>query len=575
MKYFIPEWDDKVDPGYDFIADRHSKEHRKNPLKNDVYMWDIFGLDNVPIDGVLVSRMTIMQNKVKYNLILEKGIHEVLRLPQDFEVMGDCGAWGYVDYEEPLFKPSETLEYYVKCGFNYGVSVDHLIVRKHEDQWEKRWKITLENAREMFDLWQSKDRYMNSIRLIGVAQGWDVESYRKAVRELLNIGYDYIGLGGLARSPTGLESSSEETKNVLNVVKGAWLEVKRWMDKTKSKVDIHVFGVARLSIIPYLMKYGVTSFDSASFLRKAWLSATSNYFTLDGKSYIAIRIPQNEKSLKVKKVKDKKKLLQLEKKTLEALRLYDQGKVTMEDVLRVIKEFDKVIGQKPDMEKYYIETLRDKPWSKCPCAICKDIGVEVIIFRGNNRNRRRGFHNTWVFYQQFRKMTPRILVFTNCTAKKNESQKLLPAYQRYLASPVFKVFWENVYDLPVEIKILSAKYGLIDWSSRIPNYNYKMQKSDIPKFVKELKDKLKRYDKIFFIGLGLYRKVVEIVKEETDYDIDIFPKLKLTTRNKLDILEYIKQMEKFREAIIEFIPRESRSVNETLPQTTLDQFTGS
>ena len=26
-------------------------------------------------------------------------------------------------------------------------------------------------------------------------------------------------------------------------------------------------------------------------------------------------------------------------------------------------------------------------------------GVEVAIFRGNNRNRRRGFHNTHVFYQ--------------------------------------------------------------------------------------------------------------------------------------------------------------------------------
>jgi hypothetical protein len=26
----------------------------------------------------------------------------------------------------------------------------------------------------------------------------------------------------------------------------------------------------------------------------------------------------------------------------------------------------------------------------------------VIIFRGNNRNRRRGFHNVKVFYEQFK-----------------------------------------------------------------------------------------------------------------------------------------------------------------------------
>ena len=30
-------------------------------------------------------------------------------------------------------------------------------------------------------------------------------------------------------------------------------------------------------------------------------------------------------------------------------------------------------------------------------ALCaKTIGVEVVIFRGNNRNRRRGFHNLWI-----------------------------------------------------------------------------------------------------------------------------------------------------------------------------------
>lgn len=32
----------------------------------------------------------------------------------------------------------------------------------------------------------------------------------------------------------------------------------------------------------------------------------------------------------------------------------------------------------------------------------RGLGVEVILFRGNDRNRRRGFHNTYVFYQRFR-----------------------------------------------------------------------------------------------------------------------------------------------------------------------------
>jgi hypothetical protein len=574
MKYFIPEWDDRVDPQYDFITDNHSKIHNENPLRNDFYIWDIFGLNKTPIDGVLVSRMKIMENKTKYQQILDESIHTFLRLPKTFEIMGDCGAWGYIDQEEPPFKTSETLDYYVNCGFNYGVSIDHLIVPAYIEQRERRWKLTLENAREMFELWRSKDKYLQSIRIIGVAQGWDVESYRKAVRELLKIGYDYIGLGGLARAPTGKESEKIDVKTLINVVKGVWLEVKKWMQETKRKVDIHVFGVARPQIIPELMKYGVTSFDSASFLRRAWLSAQNNYYTLEGKSYSAIRIPQTERSLRVKDIKDEK-LVSLEKKALEILRLYDKGGASIDKVMGVLKEYNVVIKQRPGIEKFYMETLKDMPWKKCPCKICKDISVEVIIFRGNNRNRRRGFHNTWVFYQNFRKISPRIFVFTSCTAKKDENPNLIPAYQRYLPSPVFKVFWENVFDLSVEIGILSAKFGLIDWSKRIPYYDYKMQESDVPKFVEELKEKLKRYDKIFFIGLGLYRDVVQKVKDETGYNIEIFPKQELTEREKVDIIEYTKQMKLFREAIIQAIPEKCRPVNEKTifhPQVTLEKF---
>ena len=557
MKYFIPEWDDRVDPKYDFITDTHSSDHEKDPVKNDVYIWNIFGIDNVPIDGVLASRMTIMRNKSKYKRVLKEGIHNVLRLPKNFEIMGDCGAWGYIKKDMPLFETLEVLDYYVKCGFNYGVSIDHLIVPAFKDQNEKRWNITLENASEMFELWQSKDKYINSLRIVGVAQGWDVDSYRKSVRELLKIGYDYIGLGGLARSPTGTNQKLGDSKTVYNIVRGVWSEVKEWKKKAKKKVDIHIFGIGRPELIPELAKYGITSFDSASFLRKAWLSADRNYYTLEGKFYGAIRIPQTEKSPLVKKLPEVEKLSALEAKALESMRLYDQGKVTLDEVMKTIVNYDRAIGEKRDFGRFYGQTLSDMPWKKCPCPICRSVGVEVIIFRGNNRNRRRGFHNTFAFFKRLRQSLPRIFVFTNCTGKKNDAPNLLPAYQRYLPSPVFKVFWNNVFDLHVEIGILSAKFGLIDWSKRIETYDYKMQESDVPRFVGELKEKLRRHDKIFFIGLGLYRDVVNEVKDETDLDVEIFPKLELTTRGKLDILEYTKQMKLFREAIIQAIQEKS------------------
>jgi hypothetical protein len=47
----------------------------------------------------------------------------------------------------------------------------------------------------------------------------------------------------------------------------------------------------------------------------------------------------------------------------------------------------------------YRETLGDRPWRSCPCAVCRRAGIHVVIFRGAERNRRRGFHNLWVTYR--------------------------------------------------------------------------------------------------------------------------------------------------------------------------------
>ena len=36
------------------------------------------------------------------------------------------------------------------------------------------------------------------------------------------------------------------------------------------------------------------------------------------------------------------------------------------------------------------------------------LGVDVILFRGNNRNRRRGFHNLWVVARRLEALRSRI-----------------------------------------------------------------------------------------------------------------------------------------------------------------------
>jgi hypothetical protein len=83
------------------------------------------------------------------------------------------------------------------------------------------------------------------------------------------------------------------------------------------------------------------------------------------------------------------------------LREYDRGVVSFDEVLEAVRDYVKLVGHERYLP-YYVATLRDMPWKRCDCAVCRSAGVDVVIFRGNNRNRRRGFHNVYVFSKLLR-----------------------------------------------------------------------------------------------------------------------------------------------------------------------------
>lgn len=145
------------------------------------------------------------------------------------------------------------------------------------------------------------------------------------------------------------------------------------------------------------------------FLRRAWLGISHNYFTENG-NYSAIRLPQSDKSPRTRKIiKSGKATLEeiqkLEKRSLENLRAYARRELDIDKTLESILKYDALLGEnREEYPKYFRKTLEDRPWEKCTCKICKELGVEVVIFRGNNRNRRRGFHNTYVFYKLFKEV---------------------------------------------------------------------------------------------------------------------------------------------------------------------------
>lgn len=382
LRYFIPEWDDLVDPNYDFLTDTHSSG--KGDWSNEVYAHQLYPSANY--DGILVSKVVAEKSKVKAQRINNLGVHRYLRVPPSFPVMGDCGAFDYIEKASPPYTTPEILDYYTRLGFDYGVSIDHLIVTATEDQRQFRYDLTIHNAEEF--LREHRARKLPWIP-IGSVQGWSPSSYADAARQYVAMGYRYLALGGLVRSQT------PELTRIIESVRAAAPE----------GVSVHLFGVARLDAVHYWASKGVTSMDCAGPLRKAWLSAAGNYMTLSGEGYSALRIPQAASNHRVKRritngSTTSDEAIRLEQTALRAVRGYDQGQETIEHTLDALNAIDRLIDpDRSDHTQLYRRTLEDMPWKRCPCSICRQIGVEAIIFRGNNRNRRRGFHNVWTFYR--------------------------------------------------------------------------------------------------------------------------------------------------------------------------------
>ena len=323
-QYFIPEWDDRVYPKYNFLTEEMPED--RDPYGDDVYAHEIYSQPNY--SGILISKIVIDSSQTKRERFEKVGVHNFVRFSGN--IMGDCGAFGYVNEDEPPYETDEILDYYERLGFNSGVSIDHLIFGPFAAPGirEKRYNLTLKNA-EDFLVRHKAQRY--TFKPIGVAQGWSPETYADSVKALIQMGYDFIAIGGLARA---------QNREIIPVLKAIHPHV-------ASHVRIHLFGVARVEAVPLFQHLGITSFDSAGPLRQAWLSSDKNYHTLSGKHYMAIRVPLVTGS-RVKKVLDVGRydcetLERLEQDALAALREYDAGRSGIETTLDAAATYNEAL----------------------------------------------------------------------------------------------------------------------------------------------------------------------------------------------------------------------------------------
>jgi hypothetical protein len=434
MKFLYADSLDFVDPNYRFLEDRSAPGR-------ETYWDDEFAhqyLGEAPFDGLLVSRGVVGDHKFsgKYTQsqamrFRRDGMRKFMRLedPQydDLMLMGDCGAFSYKDLDKPPYTPSEILEFYEDAGFTHGCSVDHLIfdferdlkgleclpnpkddpiVKKRMDTIWERFYITEENANAFY----KESAQIPNFTPMGVVQGWSPGSMAEAARSLVSMGYNYLAIGGM------VPLNAESIKLALSAIRELIPDYTR----------LHILGFGKIDYLKEFESFNITSIDTTSPMLRAFKDSRKNFFMPGAgdqlKYYTAIRIPQAtiNRGLNVLVKKGhftQEFLLRQEKDALQSVRDLDQGKGDVKSTLQAVMAYTKshLINPKTgddatetklsNIEADYLETLTDKPWKKCPCEVCKKVSVEGAIFRASNRNKRRGMHNMWVFYQQLKKLT--------------------------------------------------------------------------------------------------------------------------------------------------------------------------
>lgn len=420
MKFFYADSLDLVDPQFDFEREK-SRNPKRIPQRDDVYAHELMAPAR-PYDGILVSKAlfragggsvaTGKYSQAQRKRFEREGAPKFLRFPkngrQDPEqhpVMGDCGAFAYRNEHEPPYTIDELVDFYEDGRFSLGISLDHMVLdydkaldhphgaqgalpfatddhQTRQQEANRRRDLSLSNAAEFIERCRS---WKVGFEPLGAAHGWSPASYRDSVKRLVAMGYDYIAVGGL------VPRKNPDIAEILSAIN----------DETRGKVRLHLLGVVRPPLYGLMRQCGVASFDSSSPVWKAFKDARHNYYA-EPEAFTAVRIPQSDQGVPMRRIRegviDQAEAIAAERHALEMFRAYGRKDASLAATLDALRAYDVLLGtgRKTATPWARIEqTLADRPWDKCACPICSDLGIDVVLFRGANRNRRRGFHNLW------------------------------------------------------------------------------------------------------------------------------------------------------------------------------------
>lgn len=134
--------------------------------------------------------------------------------------------------------------------------------------------------------------------------------------------------------------------------------------------------------------------------------------------------------------------------------------LAVETIMPVLKWYTTRFGDS-DRQPTYRELLEQRPWDDCSCRICSELGIDVVIHRGADRNYRRGFHNTHQFYQSFTDALPKVAIGVALP-----DQQFTAASGSTISSILQSqtpTFWRELFDVPVAELGAFSSTGFHEW----------------------------------------------------------------------------------------------------------------
>ena len=199
VDFFFPDSQDQIDPSFDFEREASSPDRVRQ--RDDRYAHEV--ISPAPYTGMLLSKALVdgpgastpsrngtgsTDSACAASSASTPATGRGLRRSATAARSTTCAR------RSRRTRSRRSIDFYEECGFDYGISVDHVILgyipdatdvvrplREAPQDWIDRQELTLEYAAEFL----RRHRAINaSFTPLGVAQGWSPTSYAHAVQVL-------------------------------------------------------------------------------------------------------------------------------------------------------------------------------------------------------------------------------------------------------------------------------------------------------------------------------------------------------------------------------------------------------